>query len=152
MSDVTSWKQKHCGMHKASPSDPFICPCFSIVYSSLGRVILSKFADTMAPRFQVIVFGDLSVPYHAELQRLLSDKDSCTLVSLFSDAHRALRSEISRLPPSQRSCFPHVSNLAELLIARQSSQVPNCALDSALVCLCHIASFIAYVLPVCLIL
>ncbi|KID73891.1 Conidial yellow pigment biosynthesis polyketide synthase [Metarhizium brunneum] len=98
----------------------------------------------MAPRFQVIVFGDLSVPYHAELQRLLSDKDSCTLVSLFSDAHRALRSEIARLPPSQRSCFPHVSNLAELLIARQSSQVPNCALDSALVCLCHIASFIAY--------
>ncbi|KID61089.1 polyketide synthetase PksP, partial [Metarhizium hybridum] len=98
----------------------------------------------MAPRFQVIVFGDLSVPYHAELQRLLSDKDSCTLVSLFSDAHRALRSEISRLPPSQRSCFPHVSNLAELLIARQSSQEPNCALDSALVCLCHIASFIAY--------
>ncbi|KHN94792.1 polyketide synthetase PksP [Metarhizium album ARSEF 1941] len=98
----------------------------------------------MASRFQVLVFGDLSIPYHGELRRLLGKTHDCALASLFSDTHHVLRSEISRLSPSQRDGFSHSSNLSELLIARESSQIPNCALDCALVCLCHIASFVSY--------
>ncbi|KAI0008778.1 polyketide synthetase PksP [Xylariaceae sp. FL0662B] len=99
----------------------------------------------MAGKFLFITFGDQAVPYHAELQRLLANKDNYTLAAFLSEAYHALKLEISRLSPSQQAKFPNCSNLAELLIAHHSSQVPSCALDSALVCLHQIASFVSYI-------
>lgn len=96
----------------------------------------------MAGRFQLVVFGDQSIPYYTELQRLIAKKEDYALAAFLSESYHALRAEICGLPPSQRARFPNSSNLAELLIAQHSSPTASCALDSALVCLHQLASFI----------
>ncbi|KAI1084276.1 polyketide synthetase PksP [Whalleya microplaca] len=97
----------------------------------------------MATQFMLIAFGDQAVPYHNELQKLLANKDNYTLAAFLSEAYHSLKLEISKLPPSQRVKFPSCSSLAELLVAHHSSQIASCALDSALVCLHQLASFVS---------
>ncbi|KAL2850157.1 polyketide synthase [Aspergillus pseudoustus] len=98
----------------------------------------------MATKFQVIVFGDQAVPYHSELQGLFTKKENEALKAFFSEAHHVLKAEISQLSPSERPRYPGSSNLRELLQGHQSSKIRNCSLDSALVCVHQIASFISY--------
>lgn len=97
----------------------------------------------MTGQFQFVVFGDQAIPYHKELQKLIANKESHTVAVFLAEAYHALKRDISRLSSSQRAQFPTPSTLAELLVAYQSSPGPNCALDSALVCLHQIASFIS---------
>ncbi|KFY50435.1 hypothetical protein V496_09344 [Pseudogymnoascus sp. VKM F-4515 (FW-2607)] len=99
----------------------------------------------MTGQFQFVVFGDQAIPYHKELQKLIANKESHTVAVFLAEAYHALKRDISRLSSSQRAQFPTPSTLAELLVAYQSSPGPNCALDSALVCLHQIASFISYI-------
>ncbi|PNY22479.1 Polyketide synthase [Tolypocladium capitatum] len=96
-------------------------------------------------RVHLIVFGDQAVPYHKELHGLLAKKESHTLAVFLAEAYKALKTEISRLPYAQGAQFPRSSTLAEFLVAYDSSSVASCALDSALVCLHQIASFISYI-------
>ncbi|KAJ5153182.1 polyketide synthetase PksP [Penicillium canariense] len=98
----------------------------------------------MAAEFQVIVFGDQAVPYHAELQGLVTKKENKALEGFFAEAYHVLRTEISQLSPSERLRYPVSTNLRELLDAHQSSKIQNCSLDSALVCVRQIATFISY--------
>ncbi|KAL2150157.1 hypothetical protein VTH82DRAFT_7833 [Thermothelomyces myriococcoides] len=93
---------------------------------------------------QLAVFGDQAVPYAVELRRFIAKREDFTLAKLLSEAYHALRAEIAQLPYSQRTRFPASSTLTELLNAHCSSTKPNCALDSALVCLHQIAAFVSY--------
>lgn len=90
-----------------------------------------------------MVFGDQAVPYFAELQRLIGNKDDHTLAAFLSESYHAFRAELSCLPPSQRARLPRSSNLAELLIAHNSSQTPSFALDSAFAVLHQLAAFVS---------
>nr|QDK64760.1 AshP [Aschersonia paraphysata] len=99
----------------------------------------------MADNFQVVTFGDLSTPYFAELQKLVFHKTDFVLTSLFDDTYRALRAELSRLPPSQKASLPQSSNLLELLAGSDASSTRNCALTGALACLYQIASLVSYI-------
>lgn len=97
----------------------------------------------MAETFQVIAFGDLTVPYYAELRQLLSKKTDAVLVSLFADTYHLLKAEFGALPPSQRAVIPPSSNLSELLEAHHASDNQSCALRGALACLSQLASFVS---------
>ncbi|KND88269.1 Conidial yellow pigment biosynthesis polyketide synthase [Tolypocladium ophioglossoides CBS 100239] len=94
---------------------------------------------------QLIVFGDQAVPYHNELRKLLAKKESHILAVFLAEAYKALKTEISHLSSAQRAPFPSCSSLAEFLVAYDSSSSASCALDSALVCMHHIASIISYI-------
>ncbi|KAL3460148.1 hypothetical protein BJX64DRAFT_300929 [Aspergillus heterothallicus] len=101
----------------------------------------------MATKLEVILFGDQAVPYHGELQGLLTKKENEALNAFFTQAHHILKIEISQLSPSEQRRYPGSSNLRELLHAHQSSKIQNCSLDSALVCVHQIASFISALPP-----
>ncbi|KAF2093015.1 conidial pigment polyketide synthase PksP/Alb1 [Rhizodiscina lignyota] len=96
----------------------------------------------MEEKLLTIVFGDQSVAFDPGLRCHLANKANPTLMTFFNDAYLALKSEIARLPPSQRAGFPNSSNLTELLVSYRKGV--HCALDSSLVCLHQLASFIAY--------
>ncbi|KAK7530819.1 polyketide synthase module [Phyllosticta citribraziliensis] len=93
---------------------------------------------------QILVFGDLAVPYDSGLKRLLSKRDNPTLTSFINEVCTALKIETSALPASQRTAFSRFSTLQELHFAHQQSKNGNCAIDSALVCTYQVASFIAH--------
>ncbi|KAK8249133.1 polyketide synthase module [Phyllosticta capitalensis] len=98
----------------------------------------------MDSTMQILVFGDLAVPYDAGLKRLLSKRDNPTLTSFLNEVCAALKIETVTLPASQRTAFSRFSTLQELHFAHRQSQNGNCAIDSALVCTYQLASFIAH--------
>lgn len=101
------------------------------------------------PPAQLILFGDQAVPYRDGIQKLLArSKDSPVLAMVLADGHRALVREILDIPPGHtRPAVAKLASLDEMMDGEETSPAASCALDSALVCLVQIASFISYELP-----
>ena len=90
---------------------------------------------------KVLLFGDSSNLYDAELNHLLHVKSCEVLSSFFDNVHYALRLEIARLPVSQQAWFPRFTCLSDIL-ARASESESNPALELALLCLTQLGRFI----------
>ena len=90
---------------------------------------------------QIFLFGDQTNSFDAGIRQLSQHKDNAFLVSFFERCHFALRSEIGRLPASQRDAFPRFTSILDLLARYKKSGV-NPALEGALTCIHQVACFI----------
>ncbi|OJJ48520.1 hypothetical protein ASPZODRAFT_150731 [Penicilliopsis zonata CBS 506.65] len=91
----------------------------------------------------VYLFGDQTGDFDAGLRRLLEAKNNSLLTSFFQRSFFALRTEVTKLPPSQRAIFPRFTSLVDLL-ARYRENGPNPALESAFTCIYQLGCFINY--------
>ena len=92
---------------------------------------------------QILLFGDQTSAFEADLRQLLHVKDNEVLTSFLSKANFALRLEIGKLPISQQECFPRFTTLVDLLSRfRESGSHP--ALELGLLCLNQLARCIKY--------
>lgn len=91
----------------------------------------------------VLIFGDSSNPYDAELNLLLQVHDCDVLSSFFEHVHYALRFEISRLPIAQQEMFPRFTCLSDVLASTCKSG-SNPALELFLLSLTQLGRFIKY--------
>ncbi|EAW14609.1 polyketide synthase alb1 [Aspergillus clavatus NRRL 1] len=92
---------------------------------------------------RVYLFGDQTISCDEGLRNLLQAKNHTIVASFFERCFHALRREISKLPPSQRSLFPRFTSIADLL-ARHRESGTNPALGSALTCIHQLGCFIDY--------
>ena len=96
---------------------------------------------------QILVFGDQTNAFEADLRQLLHTKDNEVLNSFLTKANLALRLEIAKLSLSQQERFPRFSTLIDLLRGfRDYGSHP--ALGLGLLCLNQLARFIKSVCPI----
>ncbi|KAJ5148914.1 hypothetical protein N7448_000492 [Penicillium atrosanguineum] len=92
---------------------------------------------------RVYLFGDQTADFDSGLRRLLHAKNDSLLKAFFQKCYHALRTEISRLSPSQRQMFPRFTSIIDLL-ARYRQHGQNPSLESALTTIYQLGSFIHY--------
>jgi naphtho-gamma-pyrone polyketide synthase len=92
---------------------------------------------------RIYLFGDQTISCDEGLRNLLQAKNHTIVASFIERCFHALRQEITRLPPSQRTLFPRFTSIADLL-ARHRESGTNPALGSALTCIYQLGCFIDY--------
>ncbi|KAJ5913137.1 hypothetical protein N7504_002020 [Penicillium tannophilum] len=92
---------------------------------------------------RVYLFGDQTADFDSGLRRLLQAKNDSLLTAFFQKCYHALRSEISKLPPSERQMFPRFTSIVDLL-ARYREHGPNVALESTLTTIYQLGCFVHY--------
>lgn len=90
---------------------------------------------------RVYLFGDQTADFDSGLRRLLQAKNDSLLTAFFQKCYHALRSEISKLPPSERQMFPRFTSIVDLL-ARYREHGPNVALESTLTTIYQLGCFV----------
>lgn len=91
----------------------------------------------------IYLFGDQTNPFESDLTQIFHTKDCSLLSSFIEQVYHLLRLEISKLGTLQQKWFPRFTSIIDLL-ARRSDIGSNPALDSAILCLTQLASFIRY--------
>jgi hypothetical protein len=97
-------------------------------------------ANNMASAF--FIFPDQSVDSSPSLTELLKGRQSILTTLFLEKVAIALRFEISQLPSTERERVPNFSTIHELNERYHGKQVPNPALDSALLTICQLAQYI----------
>lgn len=92
----------------------------------------------------IYILGDQTNAHANTLTSLLHTRSSPLLTAFLEQTHYTLRVEIASLPTAKRQLFPRFSSISDLL-ARSNDEGPNPALESALLCLTQLGSFIRYV-------
>ncbi|KAL2863325.1 polyketide synthase alb1 [Aspergillus lucknowensis] len=104
-------------------------------------------SDTVLPIMEgscyVYLFGDQTGDFEVGLRCLLQAKNHTIVSAFFQQSFHALRQEIARLPPAERSIFPRFTSVIDLL-ARHCEYRGNPALESALTCIYQLGCFINY--------
>jgi naphtho-gamma-pyrone polyketide synthase len=90
---------------------------------------------------RVYLFGDQTADFDSGIRRLLHAKNDSLLSAFFQKCYYALRKEVTALPPSERQKFPRFTSVVDLH-ARYRESGPNAALESALVTIYQLGSFI----------
>ena len=105
----------------------------------------------MANTIQVLLFGDLTYDFNANLSRLAAKKDNALLTDFFERVTFAIRAEIGILPILEREAkgFVKFTSLLELLTRLRDLSAPHPALENALTCAHQFATFIRYVDVIC---
>ena len=101
----------------------------------------------MADQLRILVFGDLTFDYEADLRHHVAKKENPLLTTFFEQVAHALRAHIGSLSIRDRGHkgFVKFSTLGELLARLQTTATRHPALEKALGCVYHFASFIRYV-------
>lgn len=95
----------------------------------------------MGVQSRILVFGDQTQSYHEALQELLLIRNNEVLRRFLDDSFDVVQNEIACLPALERKAFPWAESLGLLLVAYcKRRQHP--ALDGALTCIYHIASYL----------
>ncbi|CAJ2509016.1 Uu.00g140420.m01.CDS01 [Anthostomella pinea] len=97
----------------------------------------------MGEQLQVLLFGDQTFDYTAELPVLLREKDNPYLVAFVERVQVTLRRNIARLPSTERNLFPPFSSIQDLLICIKT-QRRNTVLDGTLTCFYQLCSFMSF--------
>ena len=97
----------------------------------------------MEDKMNIFLFGDQTFQIGSELSQMACLCDDPILESFLSRAYQALRCEIAELPESQRQQLPSLPSLPKLL-AMPSQGPTHVAINQALTCIYHLASFIRY--------
>ena len=93
-------------------------------------------------RMNVLLFGDQTSDCHPLLRKLLHKKGNPVLSSFLERANVALRDEITRLSSLLQEKMPQFTNIADLIERYQDHKSSSPAVESAVMCICQIASFI----------
>lgn len=104
-------------------------------------------SSRMAPRMDVLLFGDQTSDCRFALRWALQQKKNVILTSFFERVGAALRHEVSRQPRLVRNRIPEFTSIKDLLERYDELQSANPILDSTLMCICQLASFIRYGYP-----
>lgn len=96
----------------------------------------------MADEMSILLFGDQFVEGHTYLHtQLLAGRASPLLLLFLQKANLALRREIANLSPLDRERIPAFSTIEELA-ERSSSREIHGGVESALLCISQLASYI----------
>ncbi|KAK0510435.1 hypothetical protein JMJ35_006867 [Cladonia borealis] len=97
----------------------------------------------MQDKVDIFLFGDQTYQIGSELSQLACICDDPIVKSFLSRAYEALRFEIAELPESRRQQFSSLPSLPKLL-AIPSQGPAHVAINQALTCIYHLASFIRH--------
>lgn len=90
-----------------------------------------------------VLFDDQIADLRGNLRRLHQSRTSTVLVQSFLEsASGALRDEVGKQPKSFRDKIPSFRNPFDLVERHVGSNMQNPAIESALLCVCHLANFI----------
>ena len=90
---------------------------------------------------RVLLFGDQSGDIIPALRQLISVKDNPLIVSFFEKAYVTLRNEVAQHPRTERE-LPGFTSVETLLWRYSESGAGSPEIESALICIYQIASFL----------
>jgi naphtho-gamma-pyrone polyketide synthase len=97
----------------------------------------------MVPNIRVLLFGDQSADFIPALRQLVSVKDNPLIVSFFEKAYTTLRNEVAQHPRTERE-IPGFTSVENLLWRYSESGARSPEIESALICIYQIASFLRF--------
>lgn len=96
----------------------------------------------MASRMRLFLFGEDVSNIRSRVQDQVIESRTDPFLGLFFErTSKALRSEIARLPPPQRSSIPSFTTIGELN-EKSSSNIPHSGVQNALLCASQVAYYI----------
>jgi Starter unit:ACP transacylase in aflatoxin biosynthesis len=95
----------------------------------------------MAPNIRILLFGDQSGDVIPALRPLLAAKDNPILVSFFEKAYLTLRNEVAQHPRTEHE-LPGFTSVENLLWRYSESGARSPEIESSLICIYQIASFL----------